>query len=561
MLKHKSPISGVATFAGQWIATAGYDNRLILWQKDQPRAVNYHEHLVNACHFSANGELIVSASSDRTARIWRVPTLEPVATLFGHEDDVEMAVFSPDGLRVATASRDHRVRLFALDGRNLATLHGHGADVTSVTWSADGRQLISSSDDGSVRRWCAETFQQLEQLPMDGIETDTVAISSSGTIYSGNDNGEVFVMKQGKVSRVKAHSAGIKRIILSRNERQLLSLSYDRHVCVFDTSESGIVRTHRLQIPSLVWARSAAFLDSNKIVFGTFGDTYAILDLATGKWRTENVKDTHGVNAVHATPDGIITVGDAGRVQVRDRDGARPVCLLKELCNFAVTHNGELFIGGQTGRIFKCPSGELLADLGQPLNCALSHGDTLLIGSYTGELFVIDPRTGAVLKKKQLLKNAIKSIATYSGMGMAVGAARDLVWFNALTGEGVVYVPEAHEKIANGCAHLQDRKFVSVSRDRALRIFEFGSQRVQKINSPHNHSTKCVATDGRRIAMGSYGGQVSIYDTESGQWIANEQPTRSGISAITYHETHKIFYASSYDGNIYAVGGESCSNS
>lgn len=30
-MKHIGPISGVAAFKGKWIATAGYDNQVILW--------------------------------------------------------------------------------------------------------------------------------------------------------------------------------------------------------------------------------------------------------------------------------------------------------------------------------------------------------------------------------------------------------------------------------------------------------------------------------------------------------------------------------------------------
>lgn len=31
MIAHQSPISGVAAYNGQWVATAGYDNQIILW--------------------------------------------------------------------------------------------------------------------------------------------------------------------------------------------------------------------------------------------------------------------------------------------------------------------------------------------------------------------------------------------------------------------------------------------------------------------------------------------------------------------------------------------------
>lgn len=547
---HKSPISGVAASKTNLIATAGYDNRVVLWEDGRAVAINYHDHLVNACQFHPSGEFLVSASSDRTARVWRVPSLEPVATLFGHEDDVEMAVYSPDGLRIATASRDARVRVFTAGGTLIATLVGHTADVNTVIWSTDGRELLSSSDDGSIRRWCADTYVSLDIIDLKGVETDSVAIAGDQTIYCGNDNGEVTQIKNGQHFSLKPHTAGVKRLVLSSDESRLLSLSYDRHLCVFDIQDGELKLTHRFPYPPIIWARSAAFLDASSIVFGSFGHSYATLDLTTGQWHTEHIKDTGGINFVQSTPLGMVSVGDAGAV-IRVGD-AEPLAEFHELCNFVVHHDESLFIGGQTGRIYEYPSRRLLADFGQPLNCALSNGSHLVVGSYTGEILIVDPKSGAVIKRERLLKNAIKGIAIHDGLGLAVGAARDLCWFDPHSGERLSYLENAHDKIANGCAHLSGKRFLSVSRDRHLRIFEYGSKQVESILTPLNHSVKCIATDGRRVAVGSYGGQVAIYDTQLRRWAQNERPTHAGISSLAYMDGR--FHASSYDGRVYSLG-------
>ncbi|WP_424798450.1 WD40 repeat domain-containing protein, partial [Pseudomonas viridiflava] len=91
--------------------------------------------MVNQCAFNADGTLLVSASSDYTARVWEVPSLRLKAVLIGHEDDIEMAAFSPDGQTIATSSRDHTIRLFDTQGHTKHILRGHGADVIPVCWS------------------------------------------------------------------------------------------------------------------------------------------------------------------------------------------------------------------------------------------------------------------------------------------------------------------------------------------------------------------------------------------------------------------------------------------
>jgi WD40 repeat protein len=62
--------------------------------------------------FSPDGLRIVTASADTTARIWDTATGKEIAVLRGHDDAVYSAAFSPDGLRIVTASADTTARIW-----------------------------------------------------------------------------------------------------------------------------------------------------------------------------------------------------------------------------------------------------------------------------------------------------------------------------------------------------------------------------------------------------------------------------------------------------------------
>ena len=71
-----------------------------------------HTDAIWSVAFSRDGTKIVTASSDRTARVWDVATRKSIAELRGHNDVIRSAVFSPDGKQVVTASNDGRARLW-----------------------------------------------------------------------------------------------------------------------------------------------------------------------------------------------------------------------------------------------------------------------------------------------------------------------------------------------------------------------------------------------------------------------------------------------------------------
>jgi WD40 repeat protein len=64
--------------------------------------------------FSSDGERIVTASGDKTARVWNAANGQLLAKLEGHTDHVMHAAFSPDGQRIVTASYDKTARVYRI---------------------------------------------------------------------------------------------------------------------------------------------------------------------------------------------------------------------------------------------------------------------------------------------------------------------------------------------------------------------------------------------------------------------------------------------------------------
>eukprot|EP00969_Alexandrium_andersonii_P106808 4711766-Alexandrium_andersonii.AAC.1 len=61
-------------------------------------------------------------------------------------------VFSPDSSQILTASDDRTARLWSADSGNcLLTLPGHGGEVCSAAFSPDASQLLTASRDNTAK--------------------------------------------------------------------------------------------------------------------------------------------------------------------------------------------------------------------------------------------------------------------------------------------------------------------------------------------------------------------------------------------------------------------------
>src|SRR5262249_46556884 len=113
-----------------------------------------HSAWVTSIAYSSDGARLLSASDDKTARLWDVATHKPVQTFAGHTGCVKCAALSADGKRVLTGAADQTVRLWGVEsGKEIKRLEQHADSLVGVAFNDGGKESLSASRDSGVRIW------------------------------------------------------------------------------------------------------------------------------------------------------------------------------------------------------------------------------------------------------------------------------------------------------------------------------------------------------------------------------------------------------------------------
>ena len=152
--------------------------------------------------FSPDGQKMITASGDSTAKIWGVADGKLLHTLSGHEDGVLFAAYSPDNKKIITTSLDRTAIIWNSTGLALATLIGHTEKVIYASFSHDSKKVVTASEDKTAKVWDVNSGKLLATLKGHGDWVNTAQFDSAGKkiiTASGDNTVKVWNADNGKL--------------------------------------------------------------------------------------------------------------------------------------------------------------------------------------------------------------------------------------------------------------------------------------------------------------------------------------------------------------------------
>lgn len=238
-------------FSPSYLASCSSDLTIKLWDPssdyDNTKILTGHDHTISSVRFVGElGAQLVSASRDKSIRVWEVKTGYCIKTIMGHADWVKCVMPSLDGQYILSAGRDHTARIASLTtGDTKIVLSGHENVIDTVAIAPPtAHEYLYTMQGLSAEPGTIGGIGQSFEYVATGSRDKTIKIWSF--------RGEL-------VATLAGHDNWVRGLAFHPAGKYLLSVSDDKSIRCWDLSQHGrcvktIKDAHDHFVTCLRWA-------------------------------------------------------------------------------------------------------------------------------------------------------------------------------------------------------------------------------------------------------------------------------------------------------------------
>lgn len=500
-----------------------------------------------------DGATVLSAGFDGTARLWDAAALAdgaaPLDVYAGHTDGLWAAAFLDEGARVVTASGDRTARLFATgSAAPLGTLWSSDTPVSCVDVSPDGTLVAASA-----YRWVHD--EQGQRVAVEGLVRlfDAATGAERHTLVGGGK----------PISLIRFAPDGTRLAAACWDARvHVWDVDATAPVLALDMQQGERYSA----VDALAWSP-----DGRTIAAGAKSAQVRLFDAATGARLREldgHVGALGGV-AFHPAGEMLASGGEDGTVRLWDAASGRPLAVLHGHDDFvrglAFSPDGtRLYSGADDGTlrvwdadVARAGGPAFVHDAAYTLAFA-PDGRTLATSSYDGTIVLADPVTGAVRATLDLGGPSLNVVA-FAPDGARLAVARsdgDGQVVDARTGAVLAELGDGGSG-ASAIAWSPDGGAVAVVHyDDVARLLDAKSGeerwRADGTPGPANSLAACAfLPDGSALAA-PFGSGARVLDAADGATRRAFDGARERVLSVAVTPDGRVLLGSCADGRVLA---------
>jgi WD40 repeat protein len=315
---------------------------------------------IRSLHFSPTGKMLAALFDKwNTVMEWNVETGK-VGTPCSQPFPLESFVYSRGGVLMATASRDHTVRIWDASRWKEAPLKGvNEASLTAITFSPDDTVVTAAGRFNSIRSWDVASGKEVPRPQQTPGWHRSVTFSSDGKLGASiraSGQGEVWDVATGKVIFTIGKSGDSIHGLALFPDGKTVAASYYNEVRFWD-----LATEKQLPGPNEQTKATPTLMvfcpDGKRVIWPDITQGLALRDALSGKEMEWLDKRPSPFRPVVFSPNGktLITSGEGVRIW--------ELATLQERCN--LTLNDRLF---EAGCLAVSPDGRMLATSDMGIN-------------------------------------------------------------------------------------------------------------------------------------------------------------------------------------------------